>query len=96
MMYRQGDVLLQKIDSIPKGAIVKDNVLAKGEITGHSHRIVGNTQTYIMDGQQFVMVNEASVLQHEEHKPITVPKGMYKVRIQREYTLTEEVRQVTD
>ena len=42
-MYRQGDVLLVKIDKIPKGAIEQEKqkltILAYGEKTGHMHAI---------------------------------------------------------
>jgi hypothetical protein len=35
--------------------------------------------------------DSATVL-HEEHGPITVPKGRYTIRIQRQYTPKEIVR----
>jgi hypothetical protein len=42
--FRQGDVLIVMVDSLPKGAVAKprDNgrvVLAYGEVTGHCHAI---------------------------------------------------------
>jgi hypothetical protein len=42
--FRQGDVLVQRVTSIPEGdtAVARDNgrvVLAYGEVTGHAHAI---------------------------------------------------------
>lgn len=40
-MYRQGDVLLRKLDTTPKGRAVSQEpkvILAYGETTGHHHR----------------------------------------------------------
>jgi len=42
--YRQGDVLLIKVDKIPKEAKPrKSNIIVEGEATGHAHRIVNGT-----------------------------------------------------
>ena len=39
MLYQQGDVLIETISHIPKGLqVLKHNVLAEGEATGHAHR----------------------------------------------------------
>jgi hypothetical protein len=47
--YRQGDVLLIKIDGIPKQASAEKNpdriVLAYGEVTGHAHAISSRQAT---------------------------------------------------
>ena len=83
--YRQGDVYLVEIDAIPAGAKQKDNILALGEITGHSHTIEG-AEVYLKDGNQFVVVKQKeAMITHQEHKQIQVPKGNYAVVIQREY-----------
>lgn len=39
-MYRQGDVALFKVDSIPVGKKEKKPILAYGEVTGHRHEII--------------------------------------------------------
>jgi hypothetical protein len=83
--YRQGDVLLVEVSSMPEGAKQKDNVLALGEVTGHSHTIEG-AEVYLKDGNQYVIVKQKqAVVNHQEHKQIQVPKGIYSVVIQREY-----------
>jgi len=42
--YRQGDVLLVKVNKIPKEAKPrKSNIVVEGEASGHAHRIVNGT-----------------------------------------------------
>lgn len=106
-LYRQGDVLFTSIVALPKGETKKrtDGAVAYGEVTGHSHRLAeDNSKTSevleIGDGL-FVHVSENGIslsgatFVHEEHGPITLPPGNYRVTIQREYT-PEAVVDVTD
>jgi hypothetical protein len=98
-IIRQGEVLLTRIKALPGNLKAKDNVLAHGEVTGHTHRLDHNSQVFTDGKQQYVVVNavEGSVLQHEEHKALTVPAGVYSVTIQREYDIVrDEVRAVRD
>ncbi len=91
--YRHGDVLLFKIDKLPKKAKQKkkDNlVLAEGEVTGHAHRILSGAVLYSLlnedTEERFLEVTaKTAPLTHEEHAKIEVPEGCYKVLIQREY-----------
>ena len=101
-MIRQGDVLLKKVDKAPEGA-KKLNTLtvAYGEVTGHAHKIevdAGDVQL-VEDGQggMFVSVKGGSkaTLKHDEHAPINLEGGCYKVVIQREYDPVKE-RKVQD
>lgn len=97
--YRQGDVLLRKIPAMPKNLTKKDNVLAYGEITNHHHRFAPTAQVTVFadaNKQQFVQVKAKSVLEHEDHAHIQIPKGMYEVVIQREFDLVEGIRKVMD
>ncbi|HUR86030.1 MAG TPA: hypothetical protein VMY78_11850 [Solirubrobacteraceae bacterium] len=87
-LYRQGDVLVQQVDTIPGGllAVPKDNgrvILAYGEVTGHAHAVEGDVQFLAADladlEERFLRVeNEAQVV-HEEHSTITLPPGNYRV-----------------
>lgn len=99
MLWRHGDVLVATAQSIPAGAIFQTHtVLAKGEITGHSHRVAEReaAELWQLGGQLFLnVVAEQATLVHEEHKPITLPRGIYRVWMQREYTPTE-IRRVYD
>ena len=46
MQWRQGDLLIRKIDELPKGAReVKSRILAEGEATGHAH-VLDRGQVY--------------------------------------------------
>jgi hypothetical protein len=98
-MWRHGDVLIAAIDKIPKKARLQTHaVLARGEVTGHSHRIAEPraAELWELNGELYVNViaPQATVV-HQEHKPITLPRGTYRVWMQREYTLAE-IRRVVD
>lgn len=94
--YRQGDVLIVAVDTIPSDAAVvpRDEdavVLAYGEITGHRHAIAeAHADLLAVPGddieRRFLrIVGEPARLVHEEHDPITLPAGCYRVLAQREY-----------
>lgn len=81
------------IEQIPIGGAI---VLAEGEETGHRHAIRGDRVTMFRDDSLahdipaglyvgHVRV-EAPVaeLKHEEHAPLMLPRGTYRVRRQRE------------
>jgi|SRR3990167_4096307 len=105
-LYQQGDVLIQAVDEIPADAIRLDpaqhrNTLAEGEVTGHAHRVEGFIELFRQantPGEDvFMSAPKRIVLRHDEHKPIVLPKGSYKVGRIREYDhLAEEARIVQD
>lgn len=84
--FRQGDVLLSPADAAG-GVKLSHLVLAEGEVTGHKHQISqGQAELYEKDGTLFLKVlSEVATLTHEEHQPILIPQGDWKVQIQREY-----------
>lgn len=103
-MYRQGDVLLIPTDeNIPENMpeVPREQgrvVLAHGEATGHMHGIGESRVRFFRDdglGRSFLNVEEPAVLRHQEHGPIDLPAGRYRVIRQREYT-PEEIRNVAD
>lgn len=98
--FRQGDVLLVKVDGLPEGAVaqeVEDRiVLAYGEVTGHAHAVnMDSAVLYRSNGEDLLKVHKATALVHEEHSPIALDPGVYKVVRQREYT-PQEIRRVSD
>jgi len=134
--YRQGDVLLIKIDELPplKFETKKDKVILEGEVTGHAHKLEGkakilevaegianasfggpritwngntltahlettrlDTSPIVQNSQVigYAVVDAPAELTHEEHKPITIPAGIYQIRRQREYD-EKEIRFVQD
>ncbi len=96
--WRQGDVFVIPLAEFPEGMRKGHNgVLAKGEITGHAHRVaeMGSADVFSIGGELYLeVVEESATVRHEEHGPIQLPKGRYTVRIQREYTPKEIVRVV--
>ena len=99
MLWRHGDVLIAATPAIPEDAKRRPTrVLVYGEQTGHSHRIAeADTATlYELGDTLYLRVHapHATVV-HEEHRPIVLPQGSYRVWTQREYT-PQAVRPVVD
>lgn len=98
-MWRQGDVLIAANEKIPTDAkLLPTPILARGEITGHSHRIaeVNAAECWELDGQLYLkVIAESATVIHDEHKPITLPRGIYRVWLQREYS-PQEIRRIVD
>ena len=94
---RQGDVCLFKVDNIEGKTEKKDGtILAYGEVTGHKHLLSGQILESISETERFIEVLDIAKLTHEEHNSLDIPKGKYKVLLQREVDLLGEVRQVID
>jgi hypothetical protein len=113
-MYRQGDVLLERIDE----AIASDaklvpreggaTVLAYGESSGHRHQIARGAKLFERTGGRFLHVSakggatlevttdRGERLSPQRHEPVRLPPGIYRVTTQREWTASDEVRQVQD
>lgn len=86
---QQGDVVLIKIDTLPKGAkLVKgQRTVQEGEHTGHAHRMDDNGAVYALGDQKYVRVSDEAgyaTLTHEEHNTEIIEKGDYEVRIIRQ------------
>lgn len=99
-IYRQGDVMLMRVDSLPPGAkkeeVAERIVLAYGEVTGHAHALdTALAVAYSHNEGRFLEAHEGATVRHEEHGPIELPPGYYKVVQQREYT-PQEIRRVID
>lgn len=101
MIYRQGDILLCKINK-PKLNKVRPLdcpvILGHGEVTGHLHQIkkgarlhaasIEDAQTFALIGGDmpiFLEVTDTTEIVHEEHGPISLSPGWYKPVRQREY-----------
>lgn len=103
MLMRQGDVLLRRVDSIPRGLkrVPAENgrvVLAHGEATGHHHSFEDDGGVSLLEGdsgERFLDVGHGADLEHQEHGAIAVPPGSYEVVRQREYS-PEAIRNVAD
>lgn len=97
--YRQGDVLIEQIAEIPSSAKkVKGRViLAEGEATGHAHEIDQDAaEAWKSESETVaVRVKKPSAVKHQEHAPIHLNRGNYRVTRQREYS-PEAIRNVAD
>lgn len=103
---RQGDILLVPVRvAPPAGRTVPRHpqrglILAEGEATGHAHAVqepdATLTETGTADAVECWLIASVPVtLSHEEHAPVMVPTGTYRVVRAREYT-PEEVRRIAD
>lgn len=101
--FRQGDVLIERIEALPAvelKPVPREHgrcVLAHGEATGHHHSFGAATAALLEapTGERFLTLGSRAQLTHQEHDPITVPAGTYRVQRQREYS-SEAIRNVAD
>jgi len=98
-MWRHGDVLIAAVDSLPQGAKRRSAaVLIHGELTGHNHRLEDPDAGELWEagGTLFLRVSsDGARIVHQEHAPICLPPGTYRVWQQREYT-PRAIRRVAD
>lgn len=98
-MWRHGDVLIAMVPALPGNVKRRHTtVLVHGELTGHSHRLENPEAGELWDagGVLYLRVTAPSVrIVHQEHAPITLPEGTYRVWQQREYS-PEAIRRVVD
>lgn len=100
-IYRQGDIILCPVENdICVGcgsktekakimlAMTNEAVLARGEATGHSHRLIGSVKHY---GNTVQVMKRPATLTHEDHgeprsvatgQPVKVAPGTYHVHQQ--------------
>jgi len=84
-MYRQGDVLVRKIEKLPKKVRkLEEDIIVMGEATGHAHRIQNGT-LFLSGSTMYLQADAGATLVHEEHAPIELDPGIYEVVRQREF-----------
>jgi hypothetical protein len=95
-MYRHGDLLIIPCEKVI-GKKLSHLILARGEITGHKHEVIGSAELFEENGTLYLKVKESAQLTHPEHKTITLPTGNYEVKKQREYVVGDKkYRRVMD
>ena len=98
-MFRQGDVLIERVAKIPTQAVKQPGeiILAHGEATGHHHKVAerDSADWWKTEDQQFIEVKQRVEVVHQEHAAIALPIGKYRVTRQREYH-PEAIRNVQD
>ncbi len=101
-MIVQGDVFFTKARELPEGVKpvsrnAKGYIIAEGEATGHTHVIEAEIELYEKDGVLFIKTAKEAEVRHEEHLPVILSPGIWKVGIIREYDpFLEETRIVRD
>lgn len=102
----QGDILIERVaDAAVSGQVIEfidegAAIIAKGEATGHHHRLLGSVTMYrddalareIPSGLYLAHVKvrgHTARLEHEEHAPIMLDKGTYRIRRQRQLEPTD-------
>lgn len=105
--YRQGDVLIERVDTIPAGCTKHPHskqtpiILAHGEVTGHHHAVeleepdAADWWKSADEGAQFLDLAAPAKVTHQEHATVVLPRGKYRVTRQREYS-PEAIRNVAD
>jgi len=76
----------------------KKLTVAFGEVTGHSHSFYmdknppgveitafGKRRTSVGDTPEFINIQGESTVNHEEHNALTMPTGLYEVKIVQEF-----------
>ena len=103
MQYRQGDVFLEKIKSVPKDFKLQSNnpIVAYSEVTSHHHTIVLEKSELsvkmFVNAQGKIVYNipcNAKII-HQEHAEIKLPAGIYFYIPQREYS-PKAIKRVID
>lgn len=102
-IHRHGDVMLLRVEALPGGCKEQSKaheiVLARGEQTGHAHRLLTKERPAITflapDGSVYLQIGESATLTHEEHDTQTVAPGIYLIPEQVEFQPTE-IRRVSD
>jgi hypothetical protein len=97
-LVRQGDVFIIPVAKLPENLTGTRPVLAEGEVTGHAHRVADPTTAQVFKGMSGLFLEvtaDSATVIHDEHAPVTLPKGSYEIRIQREYH-PKEIRRVVD
>lgn len=101
-MIVQGDVFFTRVRKMPEKAALKRKgprgyVIAEGEATGHAHVIEDEVELYEKDGVLYLKTPREVHVRHEEHKPVTLSPGLWKVGRVREYDpFLQEARRVAD
>jgi hypothetical protein len=92
--WRQGDIYFVKLDEeidSENATPVKNGIIAKGETTGHAHRVSPSSMAQgallsLIGRSMFLRSPEAgTTIVHDEHGPIELPTGNYAVIPQVEF-----------
>ena len=100
---RQGDVYIQRIDSLPENLLpAKSLQLVKGTTKGSRHILLNNpslkmfySPTAIATQGPYFSTEESVEVTHPEHANFILPAGLYSATYQRDF-MREELAAVKD
>lgn len=92
MLIQQGDILFVMVDAMPENVTEKSGsrpglvTFAEGESTGHHHSCRADDVTLYEDrnGTLWCRVKKEVDVTHQEHGPVHLPAGEYRIGIVRE------------
>lgn len=88
-IYRQGDIILERVDKLPGDVAFTGLELSLTGETGNAHVLPGKVYTRepLRLVEEFIEVGEGGALMiHPEHPPMAVPSGLFRIRRVRTYT----------
>ncbi len=88
----------ESIEKLPKGLKKKNNnVLVHSDATMHDHTLKSGTVYIAKSGDLYLEVPRKTQIVHtEDHEPVDLPKGFYKIIRQREYLMKDMTTVVVD
>lgn len=98
--YRQGDVMLERVEALPAGIVMERLKSARTVIqqSVNSPRTHSLTSAKVLIGtlksgkvRTYIHVEKDDVLEHQEHGHIPIPKGFYAVLKQQQYSLLQNL-----
>jgi len=104
-LIQQGDVLFFEENNLPESIkkVKSKNgylIFAEGETTGHFHGVLEEDACELFEdehGTLWCKVAGEIDVKHQEHKPVTLKEGVYRIGIVREVDpFAEEIRSVRD
>jgi hypothetical protein len=98
-LWRQGDILIEECAALPEGCEpVRTRVIAKGEVTGHAHRLKAPRSAATLFQPPWRsssprrpgllglrVTGKGCVIAHPEHAPIPLDPGQYVLWRQQEF-----------
>lgn len=98
---QQGDIILF-IEKIPSGKLERLDtaIIEHGEQTGHCHRLNSDDFEHYQDPKtktRYLRLVKPTKLSHEEHNPIVLPPGDYRIgRVREKDFFSDMVAPVVD
>src|SRR3990167_6539530 len=95
--FIQGDIMGIKIDQLPQGLKKREgNIIVRGESTGSHHSLLGGSVFERGEELYLQVIQPIGEVVHQEHNPIELPAGNYRVVRQRQYKKEDMTELVVD